>query len=265
MSQPVKVEDQWRLLLEEGKTTKARQRLAKMYALLPTSSRCRICNVPFAGLSGQLMRALGKGPSNINPHLCNACDTFMRWNPGGMEIRLSMLFADIRGSTSLAEHMNPTEFRHLIDRFYATAIDVLSETDAIIDKLAGDQVSGYYVPGLAGSGHARVAVQAAEKLLRATGHGDPGGPWIPVGIGVHTGEAFFGAVGAQGGIVDVTALGDAVNIAARLASQAGEGEILMSQETHLEAGLSLGDLARRELELKGRKQPVSVFSISQPS
>ena len=82
---------------------------------------------------------------------------------------------------------------------------------------------------------------------------------------MHTGEAFFGAVGAQGGIVDVTALGDAVNIAARLASQAGEGEILMSQETHLEAGLSLGDLARRELELKGRKQPVSVFSISQPS
>jgi adenylate cyclase len=172
-----------------------------------------------------------------------------------------MLFADIRGSTGLAEHMNPTEFSKLIDRFFATATEILSRTDAIVDKLAGDQVSGYYVPGLAGPEHARVAVQAAKELLRATGSQNPGGAWITLGIGVHTGEAFFGAVGSQGGIVDVTALGDAVNIAARLASNAGPGEILVSEDTSAEAKLDFGSLERRELALKGRTQPVSVFVL----
>jgi adenylate cyclase len=172
-----------------------------------------------------------------------------------------MLFADIRESTGLAERMNPAEFVKLIDRFFATSTDILSQTDAIIDKLAGDQVSGYYVPGLAGPKHARVAVQAAQALLRATGHGDRDGPWIPVGIGVHTGEAFIGAVGTQGGITDVTALGDAVNIAARLASNARPGEILISQETYSEAGFDLGDLEQRELTLKGRSKSVPVYVL----
>jgi adenylate cyclase len=104
-----------------------------------------------------------------------------------------------------------------------------------------------------------MAIQAAQALLIATGHNQPGGPWIPVGIGVHTGEAFFGSVGLQGGIVDVTALGDAVNVTARLASSAGAGEILVSQDTCTEAHLDGGDVERRELALKGRSQPVSVF------
>jgi len=261
MADEIKVEDQWRLLVEEGKTTIKRRRLARIYALLPTRSRCRICKAPFTGVTGQVMRVFGMVPSNLNPHLCSACDTFARLNPGGVEVCLSMLFADIRGSTGLAEKMKPAEFRHLVDRFYAAATRVLSETDAIIDKLAGDQVSGYYLPGLAGRGHARVAVQAAERLLLETGHGDPTGPWIPVGIGVHTGDAFFGSVGSRGGVVDVTALGDAVNVGARLASLAGPGEIIMSQDTCREAGLDGKDLARRELDLKGRTQPVSVFVL----
>jgi adenylate cyclase len=220
-----------------------------------------MCNVPFEGLTGQFMHLIGKNSSNINPHLCSACDSFARANPGGAEIRLSMLFADIRGSTSLAEGMKAGEFTRLIDRFFAASTDILCQTDAIIDKLAGDQVSGYYVPGLVGPMHARVAVQAAQALLRATGHGGPDEPWIQVGIGIHTGEAFIGAVGSQGGITDITALGDAVNIAARLASNAGPGEILVSQETYTDAGLDLGDLEQRELALKGRSKPVSVYVL----
>ena len=217
--------------------------------------------MPFTGLSGQIMHLLGKSHSNINPHLCSACDAFARANPGGAEIRLSMLFADIRGSTSLAEHMKSAEFTRLIDRFFAAATDILCRTDAIIDKLAGDQVSGYYVPGLVGPDHARVAVQAARELMLATGQRDPAGPWIPLGIGVHTGEAFIGAVGTQGSIVDITALGDAVNIAARLASNAGPGETLISQETYLNLGPGLDGLEQRELALKGRTQPVCVYVL----
>ena len=208
------------------------------------------------------MRTFGKIPSNMNPRWCNECEAFARTHLGGIETRFSMLFADIRGSTSLAEHMKSTEFRALIDRFFASATNVLARSDAMIDKLAGDQVSGYFFPGVIGPGYPRVAVQSAQELLRLTGHGSPRGPWIPVGVGVHTGYAFYGSVGAPGGVVDVTALGDAVNIAARLASNAGPGEILVSQETCSDAGLDLGDLERRELNLKGRIEPVSVYVLS---
>lgn len=255
------VEDQWRLLMEEGKTPVGSSRLARFYGLLPSNSRCRICDVPFTGWSGRFMHLLGRHPSNFNPHLCSACDTFARANPGGVEIRLSMLFADIRGSTGLAEHMTPTAFTKLIDRFYATATDILSRTDAIIDKLAGDQVSGYYVPGLVGPAHARVAVRAAQELRKATGYGEPAGPWTQVGVGVHTGQAFIGAVGIQGGITDITALGDAVNVAARLAANAAPGEILVSQESYADAGLDSGELEQRELALKGRSKSVSVYVL----
>ncbi|MDR3575583.1 MAG: adenylate/guanylate cyclase domain-containing protein [Anaerolineaceae bacterium] len=266
MAGTYKIDDQWRMLVEEGQGHEGRRRVAHLFGMFPSKGRCRICKMPFDGLSGQIMHAIGKGPSVLNPHLCSDCDVFVRSHPGGVETRLSMLFADIRGSTSLAEHMKPTEFSRLIDRFFATATEILSRTDAIVDKLAGDQVSGYYVAGLAGQDHARVAVQAAQELLRATENKNASGAWISLGIGVHTGEAFFGAVGAQGGIVDVTALGDAVNIAARLSSNAGPGEILVSEETCRDAKLDVSSRERREMVLKGRSEPVSVYvlGVTQP-
>ncbi len=155
--------------------------------------------------------------------------------------------------------MSATEFSQLMNRFYAAATGVLIKTDALIDKLVGDEVIGVYFPAFAGSEPARLAVQAAQELLRVTGHGDPGGPWLPVGVGVHTGITFFGTVsGADGTFSDFTALGDNVNITARLASQAGPGEALISDATCSAAGLDLGHLELRQLELKGKSEPVSV-------
>jgi len=260
MSNEVSIEEQWRRLLVEGLNPSGR-RLHSIYARLPANPRCRMCMAPFEGPGGQIVRLFGKRRSNLNPHYCNECEQFARTHIGGAEIRISMLFADIRGSTSLAEHMQPAKFRALIDRFYATATDVLARSEAMIDKLAGDQVSGYFTAGFAGPNFPRVAVQTAQELLRETGHNSPDGPWIPVGIGVHTGIAFVGSVGAQNGLVDITALGDAVNIAARLASHAGPGEILLSRETYSEAGLDLGELEQKQLDLKGRTQPVSVYVL----
>ena len=207
------------------------------------------------------MRLLGTRPSNINPRMCGECEVFIKSHPGGAEIRMSMLFADIRGSTSLAETMKPVQFRALIDRFYGAATDVLIKGNALIDKLAGDQVSGYFVKGMAGPEFSRVAIGSAQELLRAAGYGSPDGPWIPVGVGVHTGEAFMGAVGSVGGVSDFTALGDSVNIAARLGSNAGPGEILVSEDAYLETGLSLEGLERRSLELKGHTQLVPVVVL----
>jgi adenylate cyclase len=139
---------------------------------------------------------------------------------------------------------------------------VLVRSDALIDKLVGDEVIGLYLPGWAGSKHAALAVQAAQDLLRATGHGEPDGPWLPVGVGVHTGIAYVGYVsGTEGTVANLTALGDAVNTTARLASNAATGEVLITEPAYAAAGLNLETLERRQLELKGKSELVSVRVI----
>jgi adenylate cyclase len=228
---------------------------------LPKNPRCRICNAPFSGIGGSLVKvALGREPSVLNPSMCNICDKFARDYRGGAEVEISMLFADVRGSTTLAEGMSPIEFSHLIDRFYRTVTDILIESNAWIEKLIGDEVTGLFIPGFAGPQHARLAVEAAQAILKSTGHVDPQGPWIPVGVGVHTGTAYVGAVGKEGGMTDITALGDAVNTAARLASNAGPGEILVSEQAWNAAssGLEVEGAEVRQLQLKGRSEAVEV-------
>lgn len=226
------------------------------FALLPSSPRCTLCNAPFAGIGAWLMRLLGKYPSAKNPRLCADCLT--KTPIGGAEIELSLLFADVRGSTGLAEHTSPSEFMHLMNRFYRAATDVLVPADALVDKFVGDEVVALFVPGFAGEDHARRAIEAARDLLCATGHADPNGPWLPVGVGVHTGIAFVGSVGSEGSVTDITALGDTVNSAARLASTAGAGEILISEVSLSAAGLASKNLESRELELKGRAESMKV-------
>lgn len=81
---------------------------------------------------------------------------------------------------------------------------------------------------------------------------------IPVGIGVHSGVAFFGAMGTPDGLTDITAVGDAVNVAARLASKAATGEIIISEQIIQAAGIDGSELATRSLELKGVGEPVLV-------
>jgi adenylate cyclase len=230
----------------------------RAFGLLPADPRCEECYRPFGGPGGAFLKAFGYSRSNINPRYCITCDIVMRRQHGGAETELSMLFADVRGSTTLAEQMGTAEFVQHMNRFFRSSTEVLSQSGALIDKIVGDEVIGLYVPGVAGPDHARVALEAGQELLRVTGHDDPGGPWIPVGVGVHTGVAFVGTVGDKDGVTDLTALGDAVNIAARFASQAGTGEIITSQASVTAAGMDATGLEQRRLELKGKSEPVDV-------
>ena len=205
------------------------------------------------------MRMLGKRPSDKNPTMCTTCFDFMSKHHGGAEIDTSFLFADVRGSTSLAEHMSATEFRGLLDRFYGIATRAVVAHDGSIDKFVGDELVALYFPLLSGHQHAERAVATARTLLEATGHGSPHGPWLPLGAGVHTGPAWVGAVG-DGERTELTALGDTVNTTARLASVAGVGEILVSAAAAEASGLEPG-LERRSLELKGKSQPTEVVVL----
>jgi adenylate cyclase len=213
------------------------------------------------------LRLIGKGRWAGNSDYCAGCFKSLYRHRDGAEIECTLLFADIRGSTQLAESMRSTEFRELLDRFYRTAANVLIQHEAVVDKFVGDEVVALFIPGMAGLDHARVAIDAARALLRETGHGTAGGPWIPVGAGVHTGVAFVGSIGGDGeggsggDVTDFTALGDAVNATARLASLAGPGEILVTESAADSAGLDSSGLERRHLELRGRTEPMDVVVL----
>lgn len=254
-------EDVWRQFLTAGHETKEFGH-RHLFSRLPSNPRCTFCMAPFRGVGGTVMRVLyNKRRSRLNPRLCDACEVFAAQHQGGAEIELSLLFADVRGSTTLAEGMSPGDFSKLINRFYNAVTGVLIRTDALIDKIIGDQVTGMYVPGFAGADHAKVAVEAAREILRVTGHEDPEGPWIPLGAGVHTGVAFVGSVGTRDGTNDITVLGDAANTAARLSSNAKQGEILVSDAAWDAAGIEAGPLEQRSLDLKGKTESVSVYML----
>lgn len=141
------------------------------------------------------MRLIDKRPTSQNPSMCNSCFTFVATHHGGAEIECTMLFADIRGSTTLAEGMSASSFRQLLDRFYTTASAVVFDHDGTVDKFVGDELVAMFFPLLSGERHAAQGIDAAQALLRATGHEAEDGPWVPLGAGVHTARVWFGAVG----------------------------------------------------------------------
>jgi adenylate cyclase len=164
------LEEKWYQTLTEGEDIP--RNLRHLMALLPSNPRCKLCNAPFKGWGGFLMHLIGRDQSRFNPRYCEPCEVFD--HPGGAEVVLTMLFADVRGSTTLAEQMRALEFSQLMNRFYNTATDVLVKTDAMVDKLIGDEVIGLYIPGMAGPEHPP-RDRSCSRSARLTGHGDADG------------------------------------------------------------------------------------------
>jgi adenylate cyclase len=223
---------------------------------IPSSPRCRLCAAPFGRPGTFVLRRYGYTPWEKNPKICGRCfkgiETVAKMCPtsaedaeiNGAEVELSMLFADVRGSSKLARQMPTWEFTRLMNRFYKVSKDVLVEADAIIEKFVGDEVVALFLPLMTGPGHARRAVESAEALLDATGHAD----------------GFVGIVGTRGSS-DFTALGDPVNIASHLASQAATGEVLVSEATAAAAAMTHDGLERRHVSLKGHPLDALVLRV----
>jgi adenylate cyclase len=230
----------------------------KLNQSLPSELHCYECGKPMTGFWGAALRFMGSAPSSFSPKLCSACERSARYYEIGAEVELTMIFADVRDSTPLAESLGPSGFKEIIGRFYKETSNALIEHNAMINRLMGDQVIGLFVPRFVGKNHAKVALDAARDLLRVTGHGQEKEPWISIGAGVHTGTAYVGAVGAAEGVTEIAVLGSAANLCARLSARAAAGEILISEDSVKSGNLDVSALESRSLELKGASQPVSV-------
>jgi len=259
----------WRTYLTTGGNVKGMKLpwfehplMKPIFRVLPSDPRCHMCYIPFNGIGGFISkRLLDVKPSNMNPHICDICERFAERYPGGTEIEISILFADIRGSTPLAEKMGRKEYSELIHRFYLAGTKPLYSNYAFIEKFVGDGLTAFFTPAFAGPNHAATAIKAGKEILHATGHGEGQTPWIPVGVGVNTGVAYIGSMKMESGRTDITILGDVVNTTARLCSQAAPGELLAGEHAMEMSGHSKNDIELRELSLKGKQDSVSAWVI----
>lgn len=229
----------------------------RLFHLLPSEPRCKFCHNPFAGIGGKLVSVFGYTPSPKNPNLCRQCCEGLP--PGGAEIDIAILFADVRGSTTIAEGMSSAEFAALMNRFSVIATRALIHQDAIVDKLVGVEVMALFIPGICGEDYKERAVAAAEDLL-LTVRRESFEPPLPVGVGVHSGIAFVGSVGGDD-VTDFTALGDAVNTAARLQGTAAAGEIAMTDAVFETVRDRLPAAEPREVVLRGKEEPVDLHVV----
>jgi adenylate cyclase len=247
---------QWRAMLtgEDPSLAKAR----RVWRRVPAAPRCKVCASPTQGIGGAVARLFWHGPMRDNPLLCKACFGKLSGHPGGAELEISVIFADVRGSTGLAERSSASDFRSLIQAYYRSAAVAVDDNGGIIDKFLGDGVMALFIPVITGENHAARAVMAGRAILAAVEHDGLARRGLMVGAGVHTGEAFVGVVGSDEK-TDFTALGDTVNIAARLGGLAGPGELLVSRAAWDRAGLGAPP-AEREVEIAGRTGNLTVVA-----
>ena len=227
---------------------------------LPAAPRCKVCASPTQGVGGAVAKLFWHGPMRDNPLLCKACFGQLSGHPGGAEVDITVLFADVRGSTGLAERSSASEFRALIQSYYRSAGAAIDANGGIIDKYLGDGVMALFIPVISGENHAARAIAAGRAVLLAVERDGLARQGLMVGAGVHTGEAFVGVVGSDEK-VDFTALGDTVNIAARLGGMAAAGELLVSRVAW-DMAQEGPPPALREVEIAGRASTLTVVATA---
>lgn len=254
-------EEVWKLVLIEGHPlllTKKRR-----FGMLPKDPRCKLCLAPFEGLGGWALKSFWKiHKSKRNPSFCNACDSFLKAYPGGTETPMTMMFVDIRNSVALSSEMPAKDFRDLVGNLRQIALTAMARSDGSVLEFIGDGVIAVWPPGIAGQDHAAKAMSAARLILDQARKAGPSNHDLPIGIGVHTGEAFLGTISsASNDLQDISAFGREVNLVARLSASAPAGKALVSREAATAAVLDESGARPCTLNLKGIDTPVDALEI----
>jgi adenylate cyclase len=241
---------EWEALLVKGhEPLKVAQRV---FRRLPSEPRCKLCRNPFGGVGGKVIGLFGHRPSRKNPNVCQFC--FDRLPAGGIEIDIGVVFADVRESTALGEQADATEFAKRLNEFYAVATRALIRHDGIVDKLIGDEVMGLFIQGIAGEDYRRKTALAALELAAEVTE-------LPIGVAANAGIAFVGNVGSAP-VLDFTALGDAINVGARLQAQASPGEVVLAASLYPLVEDEHPGARPDRVVVRGRDQPVDVVVLA---
>ena len=185
---------------------------------------------------------------------------------GGVNQKITVLFADIRGFTSMSERENPERVVRLLNRYFTEMSEIIFAHGGTLDKYIGDGLMALFGAPTATPDDASNAVKAAVAMQRKvnTLNGElvaDGLLPVTVGIGLHTGEAVVGYIGSEKRS-EYTAIGDTVNLAARLEAIAKGGQILLSEATAAAIGDAFPLVAREPIKVRNRTQPVSLFELN---
>src|SRR6266704_820394 len=184
---------------------------------------------------------------------------------GGVLQTITILFADIRGFTRISEHAPPEKIVQLLNRYFSAMTDIIVAHGGTLDKYLGDGLMALFgAPTTTpqdGANAVNAAVAMQRRIISINQElREEGLPEIGVGIGLHTGEAIVGYVGSERRS-EYTAIGDAVNTASRLESNARGGQILISDAASKAARGRYRLLPREPIMVKNREQPVILWEV----
>ncbi|MGH7720957.1 MAG: adenylate/guanylate cyclase domain-containing protein [Gemmatimonadaceae bacterium] len=185
---------------------------------------------------------------------------------GGDKRRVAVLFSDIRGFTTLSESMTPDDVASLLSEYFTVMVECVFRHGGTLDKFIGDAIMAQWGAPIGTPEDPERALAAALDMMRElevlnAKWERERRPRLEIGIGLNLGEVFAGNIGSERRL-EFTVIGDAVNIASRLCSAAEGGEILLTDELRRALSEPLPLREQASLELRGKSQPVRVFSIA---
>jgi adenylate cyclase len=223
--------------------------------------------VPLRGVLSVPFRALGIRPSKMNPNTCTMCELMFTkvMRARKVTIDATILFADLRGYTTLSQSLSADAISGLLDAFYDECAGAIWEYDGLLNKTIGDAVMAVFNFPIKREDHAKRAVRAAREILKrwriereTLAERFSLGSDLGVGIGISSGELSFGEFGRSHR--DLTAIGTVVNTASRAQSAAGADQILVTQEVHQRAQSDLAGSRAKTYQLKGFQEPVELYA-----
>lgn len=180
---------------------------------------------------------------------------------GGENQKVTVLFADIRGFTPMAENMLPEEVVELLNQFFQVMSDVIFDHGGTLDKYLGDGLMALFGAPFAGPQDGLCAVRAAMEMQTTLADWNrTAGRKLQIGIGINTGPAIVGFMGTSRRL-DYTAIGDNVNTASRLTAAAEPGQILISAATQSELGSEAKTKRLPAVRVKGKAAAIDVFEV----
>ncbi len=184
---------------------------------------------------------------------------------GGTNSFITALFSDIRGFTSMSERLKPQEVVQILNEYFADMTPIVFEHQGLLDKFMGDGLMALFgVPYACEEAASNAVVAAIEMQRRMVRVNEDltalGLSKIAIGIGINTGTATVGYIGSRDR-TDYTAIGDTVNLAARLEKQAGAGQIIISRFTFEALSQKFPVRPCDQIRVKGKQEPVQIYEV----
>ena len=189
----------------------------------------------------------------------------IKW--GGKRAEVTVLFADIRGFTSISEQLSPVEVTKILNEYFSELVPIIEEHKGILNKFMGDAILAIFGEPIKNENHPIDAVKCANKMLKKVKllqekWLNEGKPKIEIGIGIATGEAFVGNIGSEERL-EYTVIGDTVNTASRIENynKVYRTNFLISEETYLKVQKYVDVIKIREVSIRGKAKKINIYEV----